>query len=165
VFLLSALTLLSVACDKTTLISLIELGISTGEAIAVSMGVLPPDIAMYISQAETAFGDLSAELAAPDSTGEKIAAIHAELASIVLPDLSGLPAAAQQKIQTIDGVITQVLAMLPTSAAIANTRAMHSAALSKALAFNDSQRSRLLGLKDRADAVKQLVSARVALQP
>lgn len=139
------------ACNQGT-IALIEAGISAGEIVAEAAGVLPPGVATYINQAEQAFGDITTETAAPDTTIQKAIDIHTELASLVLPDLTGLSAANQQKVQKIDSVITQLLAAYPAAASSARFVARDAKVNKPALSAKDA--AKLAALSARAKAVQ-----------
>lgn len=146
-----AFLLFAVACSQGE-IALIEMGISAGEAIAEAVGVLPPGVATYIDQAEQAFGDVSTELAAPDTTVQKAQDIHTELAALVLPDLTGLSAADQQNAQKINTVITELLAAYP--AATSSVKFLRPDTKVKKSGFSKKDLAKLKALAQRAQAAR-----------
>jgi hypothetical protein len=144
------LLVLTTACSPAV-ITLIELGISAGEAIAAASGVpLPPAIMTYIAQAEQAFSITTATLATTETTLQKAQDIHNQLAALVLPDLTGLSAADQQKVKQIDSVVAQLLAEFP---ATLNAAQFSANVVVKMPAFKTPDIAKLRALSARAKAV------------
>lgn len=99
--------------DVTTLVTVVEAAVPVVDVIAAAH----PQLVKYVNQAATAGEEVALEAASSDTSVAKAQAIRADLASLILPDLSGLPASDQAIFVAINVAVQVVLNDFPSSSA------------------------------------------------
>ena len=101
--------IVSTACSPSNqVIADIDIAISAAE-VAAPFVTSNPLILAYVNQAGSALQLITAELATTDTAAQKSSKVLADLASIVLPDISGLPLNVQGLVKAINAALQVIL--------------------------------------------------------